>query len=210
MLGYFIFYSIITGGLKLFMKEEIEVKFLNIEPREIEKKLKKIGAKKIFDKFYRRRIFDYPDLRLHKKGAWIRIRDEGGKTTLTFKQRLGIKSHDGKINDEGMREIEIEVKGFGETANFLRSIGLKEKFYEENRRIRYKLGEIEFDIDFWPKLKPYLEIEAPSWEEIDKAIDLLEFDAKDKKIFSTYQIYQLAGINEEDYREITFQGLTKK
>ncbi len=192
------------------MKEEIEVKFLNIEPREIEKKLKKIGAKKIFDKFYRRRIFDYPDLRLHKKGAWIRIRDEGGKTTLTFKQRLGIKSHDGKINDEGMREIEIEVKGFGETANFLRSIGLKEKFYEENRRIRYKLGEIEFDIDFWPKLKPYLEIEAPSWEEIDKAIDLLEFDAKDKKIFSTYQIYQLAGINEEDYREITFQGLTKK
>jgi len=192
------------------MKEEIEVKFLNIEPREIEKKLKKIGAKKIFDKFYRRRIFDYPDLRLHKKGAWIRIRDEGGKTTLTFKQRLGIKSHDGKINDEGMREIEIEVKGFGETANFLRSIGLKEKFYEENRRIRYKLGEIEFDIDFWPKLKPYLEIEAPSWEEIDKAIDLLEFDAKDKKIFSTYLIYQLAGINEEDYREITFQGLTKK
>lgn len=190
--------------------EEIEVKFLNIKPNIIERKLRKIGAKKIFNKLYKRRVFDYPDLRLHKKGAWIRVRDEGDKITLTFKQRIGVKSHDGKINDKTMQEIEVEVKDFDKTANLLRAVGLEEKFYEENRRIRYKLGEIEFDIDFWPKLKPYLEIEAPSWKEINKAIKLLEFDPKNKRIFSTYQIYQLAGINEEDYKEITFKKLVKK
>jgi len=190
--------------------EEIEVKFLNIKPNIIERKLRKIRAKKIFDKLYRRRVFDYPDLRLHKKGAWIRIRDEGDKITLTFKQRVGIKSHDGKTNDKTMQEIEVEVKDFDKTANLLRAVGLEEKFYEENRRIKYKLGEIEFDIDFWPKLKPYLEIEAHSWKEINKAIKLLGFNQKDKRIFSTYQIYQLTGINEEDYKEITFKKLVKK
>jgi len=190
--------------------EEIEVKFLNIDPKLIEKKLKEIGAKKVFEKFYKRKVFDYPDLRFDKIGAWIRLRDEGNKIMLTFKQRIGVKTHDGKTSDESMEETEIEVSDFEKTAEFLTKIGLKEKFYEENKRIRYQLGDIEFDIDFWPQLEPYLEIEAPSWEKIDKAIKLLNLDPKDKKIFSTYQIYQLKGINENDYQEITFERMVKK
>jgi len=190
--------------------EEIEVKFLNINPREIEEKLKDSGAKKIFDKVYRRKVFDYPDLRLNERGAYIRVRDEGDKITLTFKQRLGVKTDDGKTNDEGMEEVEIKVSDFEKTAEFLIKIGLKEKFYEENRRIRYQLDDIEFDIDFWPLLDPYLEIEAPSWGRIDEAIKLLKLDPKDKKIFSTYQVYQLKGIDENDYQILTFKKTVKK
>jgi len=190
--------------------EEIEVKFLNIDPKLIEKKLKEIGAKKVFGKLYKRRTFDYPDLRFDKIGAWIRLRDEGDRATLTFKQRIGVKTHDGKTSDKSMEEAEIEVSDFEKTAEFLTKIGLKEKFYEENKRIRYQLGNIEFDIDFWPQLEPYLEIEASSWKEIDKAIKLLNLDPKDKKIFSTYQIYQLKGIDENDYQKITFEKMVKK
>jgi len=190
--------------------EEIEVKFLNISPKEIEKKLKEAGAEKVFDKVYRRKVFDYPDLRLNDRGAYLRLRDEGDKITLTFKQRLGVKSHDGKTNDEGMEEIEIKVSDFEKTAELLTKMGLKEKFYEENRRIRHQLGDIEFDIDFWPLLDPYLEIEAPSWEKIDEAIKLLKLDPKDKKIFSTYQVYQLKGIDENDYQILTFEKTIKK
>jgi len=190
--------------------EEIEVKFLNIDPKETEKKLKEAGAEKVFDKVYRRKVFDYPDLRLNDRGAYLRLRDEGDKITLTFKQRLGVKSHDGKTNDEGMEEIEIKVSDFEKTAELLTKMGLKEKFYEENRRIRHQLGDIEFDIDFWPLLDPYLEIEAPSWEKIDEAIKLLKLDPKDKKIFSTYQVYQLKGIDENDYQILTFEKTVKK
>lgn len=196
--------------------EEIEVKFLNIDPEEVENKLKKLGAKKIFEKLYRRKVFDYPDLRLNNQGAWVRLRDEGDKITLTFKQRLGIKTHDSKTilysttNDEGMEEIEIEVEDFEKTGQILTKIGLKQKLYEENRRIRYQLDDVEYDIDFWPQLEPYLEIEAPYWEEIDKAVKLLGLNPADKKIFSTYQIYQLKGIDENEYQEITFEKMIKK
>ncbi len=190
--------------------EEIEVKFLNIDPELIEKKLKEIGAEKVFERFYKRKVFDYPDLRFDRMGAWIRLRDEGDKITLTFKQRLGVKTHDGKTNDDSMEEIEFEVSDFEKTAEFLTKIGLKEKIFEENKRIRYQLDNIELDIDFWPQLEPYLEIESSSWKEIDKVIEMLKLNPEDKKIFSTYQIYQLKGIDENDYQEITFKRMVKK
>jgi adenylate cyclase class 2 len=190
--------------------EEIEVKFLNIDSVLIESKLEAIGAKKIFEKLYKRRIFDYPDLRLNKKGAWIRLRDEGEKITLTYKERIGMKTFDGKTNDDSMEEIEINVNDFEKTAEMLNKIGFIEKFYQENKRIRYQLNDIEFDIDFWPQLDPYLEIEAPSWEKIDEAIKLLELNPEDKRIFSTTQIYKLKGIEDIDYKEITFKGLVKR
>ena len=46
--------------------EEVEVKFLDINPDSLIKKLENLGAKKVFERFYRRRIFDYPDGRLNK------------------------------------------------------------------------------------------------------------------------------------------------
>ncbi len=147
---------------------------------------------------------------MDKQGAWIRLRDEGDRVTLTFKQRVGIKTHDGTVNDKTMEEVEVEISDLAKTAEILSKIGLKEKHYVENKRIRYQLGNIEFDIDYFPKLEPYLEIEASSWPEIDKAIKLLGLNPKDKKIFSTYQIYRLKGIDVNDYKEITFKKMVKK
>ena len=75
--------------------EEIEVKFLNIDPETIQKKLAEIGARKVGEYFYRRRVFDYPDFRLDKQNAWLRLRDEGDRVTLSFKRRIGATTHDG-------------------------------------------------------------------------------------------------------------------
>ena len=190
--------------------EEIEVKFLDIDPKKIEKKLKDIGAKKVFDHIFKSKVFDYPDLRLNAAAAWIRLRDEGDKITLSFKQRKGAKDDGGRTNDEGMIEHETVVSDFDQTANVFLSAGFIQKFYEEKHRIRYMLGDIEFDIDFVPLLEPYLEIETDSWSKIDKAIKLLELKPSDKKIFSTYQIYQLKGINMLDYKELTFSKQIKR
>lgn len=192
------------------MAEEIEVKFLNIDPEAIQKKLAEIGAKKVGEYFYRRRVFDYPDFRLDKQNAWLRLRDEGGKVMLTFKKRQGVSAHDGSANDEGMKEIEVEVKDFEKTAELILNLGFIEKFYQENKRTRWAKDDIEFDIDTWPQLEPYLEIEAPTWEEVDIAIQLMGLNPMEKKIFSTGQIYKMHGINEIDYAKITFDGFVKR
>lgn len=190
--------------------EEIEVKFLNVDAEKLQEKLKAIGAEKTGEYFYRRQVFDFPGFTLNEKGAWLRLRDEGDRIALSYKQRLGIKSHDGTVSDEGMKEVEVVVSDFDKTKDLLLSLGMIEKFYQENKRIRYKKGTTEFDIDFWPQLEPYLEIEAESWDKVDESIKELGLNPKDKKIFSTNQIYKLKGINELDYTRITFDGFVKR
>lgn len=192
------------------MNQEFEVKFLDVDVPKLEEKLRSIGATKVGDYFYKRITFDYPNLSLMDKGAWLRLRDEGDRVTLTWKKRLGMKSHDGLTSDEGMEEIEVVVEDFQKTAAILRSIGMTDKFYQENKRERWKKGSVEFDIDGWPRLKPYLEIEGPSWKEVEASILELGLDPKDKKIFSTNQIYKLAGINELEYSKMTFEGFVKR
>lgn len=184
--------------------EEIEVKFLNIDPIQLERKLRDIGAEKVGDFSYRRRVFDYPDWRLDKGGSWLRLRDEGERVTLSFKQRLGMADEGSGENDMGMEETEIVVSDFVKTAQLILKLGFIEKHYAENKRTRWVKDGVEFDIDTYPALEPYLEIEAPTWAKIDEAIAWLDLDPKDKKIFSANQVYALKGINVGDCARLTF------
>jgi adenylate cyclase class 2 len=190
--------------------EEKEVKFLNVNKEELENKIAGLGATKEGDYFYKREVFDYPDFRLDKNGAWLRLRDEGNRITLSYKQRLGIKSEDGSISDESMKEVEIVVNDFEKTAVLLKELGFIEKHYAENKRTRWRKDGVEFDIDTWPALEPYLEIESSTWEKVDEAIAWLGLDPKDKKIFSTNQIYKMKGMDIIDYIRLTFDGLVKR
>jgi len=189
------------------MNEEYEVKFINVDPKTIQTKLKKLGAKKIFDRIYKIYVFDYPDFRLDDQHSWVRLRDEGDKITLTFKRRLSTEKEFSGKNDKGMEEYETVVSDFEATHKIFMNIGMIQKFYEEKRRVRYILDDMEFDLDFCPGLDPYLEIESNSWANVDKAIELLGLDINDKKIFSTSQIYKLKGIRMLDYKELSFRGM---
>lgn len=188
--------------------EEFEVKFLDISPKEIEEKLNKLGAKKMFGRLYKRKVFDFPDFSLNKQAAFLRLRDEGDKITLAFKQRLGVGKRSG--NDLGMEEIEVVVSNFDTTEKILLNIGLVEKFYEENRRVRFILNEIEFDIDYWPLINPYLEIESSSRNKVNEGIKLLGLDADDSKTYPTMQVYKHYGIDEMSFKILTFEKQVKR
>jgi adenylate cyclase, class 2 len=184
--------------------EEIEFTYINIDKGKIEKKLIELGAKKVGDYHYRRIVFDYPDFRLDKNSSWVRLRDEGDKITLTFKQRLGENVRDRLTGDEGMYERETVVEDFNATREILLKIGLIEKMYQENKRERYMLDGVECDIDTWPLLDPYLEIEGRSWDEVYKTVEKLGLKREDGKKFSTNQIYRLKGLDDRNYTKLTF------
>jgi adenylate cyclase class 2 len=138
------------------------------------------------------------------------LRDEGEKITLAYKQRLGVKVNDGSISDDGMKEIEVVVSDFNLTDQFLKSINLIEKFYEENKRERYILDEVEIDIDTWPMIPTYVEFEGSSWDSVKKVSEKLGFNWEDHLRCTTMQIYRKYGIEENDYSVITFIEQIKK
>lgn len=111
----------------------------------------------------KRAILDYPDRRMQeKKWAFIRVRDEGEKTTLTYKQF-------DKLSVDGAKEIEVVVSDFNDTIGIFTAIGLELKSFQESKRETWKVGDVEIMLDEWPWLDPYIEIEAAS-EEILKQV----------------------------------------
>ncbi len=190
--------------------EEFEIKFLEIDVPLLEKKLLSIGAKKAGEYEYKRVLLDYPDWRLDKKHAWVRLRTDGTLTTLSYKERIGIKSRNADIPDDGMKEIEVEVEDYNKTFELFREMGFVIKREQGNRRVRYTKGTAVFDIDFWPQIPPYLEIEGNSLEEAYASAQELGFDPKKGLVCSAKQVYRKYGFEEDDYSSMTFAGFIKR
>ena len=141
------------------MKTEYEIIILEIDKEEVIKKLKTLGAIKKGEFNQKRYVYD---LRPVENGKWIRLRTNGKTTTLTYKDIVS-------NTIDGTKEIEIEVDDFKKTNELLEKIGFKNRGYQENFRIQYVLNNVEIDIDSWPMIPTYLEIEGNSEQEVIEA-----------------------------------------
>lgn len=171
------------------MNTEYEVKILEIGHDSIINKLEKLGAKKTMDVLQERYIYDVIPKDEHK---WIRLRTNGTKTTLT------LKSLEAKTID-GMKETEIEVNDFNKTNTLLESLGYKNKGFQQNRRIQYILDDVEIDLDHWPLIPEYMEIEGKSEESVLRMIDKLELDKERIVTLDVDSIYKHYGIDDNKY-----------
>jgi adenylate cyclase class 2 len=185
------------------MKTEIEAKFLNIDTDKIRARLKEVGAVlKYPERLMKRKVFDYPDQRLRKIGAWIRVRDEGdNKITLSYKQLQDRSLH-------GTKEITLDVSDFETMCDFLQACGFDSKSYQETKREKWTLGESEITIDTWPWIPTFVEIESETEDEIRKVSNLLGFDWNKALHGSVETAYQdLFDVTEDEidgWEEITF------
>lgn len=161
------------------MKER-EVKVLNIDKDEIEKKLKGMGAILLKDEDQTNIRFDTEDNYLKKTyNGYLRLRitknnlNEEIKNTLTFKRNI---SRDNlRINEE----TETEVSNWEETVKILQILGYNKKRPGYKHRKSYLYDNIVFEIDTWDEEtypKPYLEIEMIDEEDLERAIELLQLD----------------------------------
>ena len=172
------------------MHTEYEVRVLEIDVYAIIEKLEKLGAKKIGDWNYRRYVYD---VKPKEEGKWIRLRTNGESTTLTYKNII-----DNSIN--GTKEVEINVDSFDNTNEFLECIGFKSRSYQENKRVRYMLDDVEIDIDTWPMIPSYLEIEGDSEDDVMRIVNKLGLETSNLTSLSPQDIY--IDIYEIDIRDM--------
>ena len=145
------------------MNKEIEAKFLHVDFNDIRHRLTGLGA--VLEqpmRLMRRALIDTPEMIAGGRDAFIRIRDEGNRVTVTFKEF--------KANTlDGAEEREIVVSNFDDALEIFAEAGLKYRSFQESKRETWRLGETEIVLDEWPWLDTYIEVEAPT-EDLVKGV----------------------------------------
>lgn len=177
------------------MPAEYEAKVLDIDPAEIAKLIESRGGRQVrATTLLRRNVYDIVP---GDQSRWIRLRAEGPRVTLTVKEI----AHDGI---DGTHEVEVGVGDFDTANELLGRLGFTPKSYQENRRTSFELEGAYLEIDKWPLIPPYLEIEAASQDEVIRIAALLGFTESALTGENTVKVYQRYGIDLLAHDHLSF------
>jgi len=122
----------------------MEIKILDIDLKDIGRKLLSLNAKKVFDEV---RTISYFQNIQDNKEPFLKLTEEGDKLKLSSK----------------VKELDTEIKLFvsrkAECLKLLSTLGYFPISKVEARRTSYELGSIDLDIDEFPGIPPFLEID---------------------------------------------------
>jgi adenylate cyclase class 2 len=173
---------------------EFEAKILNVELEKTRALLVEVGAEHLGDRLQRRYVYDIPG----RSGAWVRLRDTGSEVTLCVKE-----IHSDAI--DGVTETETAVGDFDTANALLGKLGYWPKAYQENRRSSWALGGAAVEIDEWPLIPPYVEIEGEGAEHVRATALVLGFAVGELTSENTTKVYRRYGIDIEAIPRLTFE-----
>lgn len=183
------------------MKPETEVMFGDIDKDEMRAALTAAGARLVRPEYDQRRtVFDLPSPDVHK---WVRIRDEGNRITLSYKEA-------GTTLEE-QQEAELVVDDYDTAVDLVGRIGCTPFSTQETKREEWELDGAQVTLDTWPYLPPLMEIEGETLEAIQAAAEKLGMDYS-SGIFGTVNLLYKAKYGRfiEDLpaekRAFTFDG----
>ncbi len=99
----------------------------------------------------------------------LRLRQTNKGAVLTYKDQK-VRTIDGTI------EIETKVGDAQKTQQLLEALGFIAFRQQEKRRHSYTLGPVTVEIDTWPKIPPYVELEGERESELQEAAEKLGLD----------------------------------
>ncbi|WP_162824189.1 class IV adenylate cyclase [Peterkaempfera bronchialis] len=176
---------------------EYEAKILDVDPEKIRAALAEAGAEHHGDRLQRRYVYDIPG----KAGTWVRLRDTGTAVTLCVKEISDPEAID------GVRETETTVGDFDATNAILGKLGYQPKAYQENRRSSWSLLGAAIEIDHWPLIPPYLEVEGSSGEHVHETVHAIGLLVEDLTSENTTLVYRRYGIDIASMPRLTFADL---
>ena len=174
MLVYFYYFSRRQVFLEFFlytlqMANEIETKVLDVDVNILKDRLISLGAEKIQET---RLVVDWYRIKGVKEGEdpwFLRIRsNSNGEHEVTWKAKsdiLGIARRH--------KEINFNISEPEKLADLFEELNLEKYAHQEKDRVTFAYKDWQFDIDQYPKMPAYLEIEGSSEESIKEAINLL-------------------------------------
>lgn len=165
--------------------EEVEVKILEINPQQVAEALAKMGATKVFDGDIETLFIDTKNGEIHQRRDVLRLRREGGKAELTYKEvKYGA---DAKVAEE----YTVEVSDCETALKILQLAGLSVTQRMDKHRVSYKTADARFDIDTYQGefgfIPPFMEIEA-SEAAIEKYAKQLGYEKKQCLPWSTDEL----------------------
>lgn len=164
------------------MQTEWEATFWPIEKNEVRARLTVAGAVQSYPERLMRRANLYPPDEDYARRAWVRVRDEGDRITLSVKETLGTGMAEQK-------EVQLVIDDFETARDLLRSLGCRDKNYQETRRELWLLDDAEITIDEWPYLAPLVEVEGASEEHVRMVSEKIGFTWSDARFCSADKIY---------------------
>lgn len=132
---------------------------------------------------------------------WIRLRRTGDKTTLTVKHVF--EKNNSKVQKVG--EFEIRVDDVDATDALLSALGFAKRNVQEKERIQYKYKDAEIDIDHWPLLDPYMEIEFDNENTCREILNKCGYSWDDVVSCNTEDLYRNKGMNIKEIPELLFK-----
>lgn len=178
---------------------EIEIRFLEINLPQLIKRLHHLKARDYGEDFIRELIFYDKKLTWRKENKFIRLRQINGKIHLSYK-------HHQKNTIDGTVEIEFEINNLEKAKEFLLNLGFVCFREQEKKRHKFELNNVILDIDTWPKIPTYLEIEGKSEKDIKKMTEKLGFDYKKALFMDARQIIEnIYNIPVSKYKYFTFK-----
>lgn len=155
-----------------YMNKEIEARFLDIDKQKLVEKLKALGARDKSDVMLTEVIFYDADNTWPDEGRFVRVRSSNSGTILTYK-------HNKEQTIDSAREIEFAVPEATLAEQFLENIGLVAARHQEKYRHTFEFNDVTIDIDTWPRIPTYAELEGSSEERIKTVAQLLGFAWED-------------------------------
>lgn len=174
------------------MTPEFEARFLSVDVDVITSRLRDRGADRTMPRTLMRRIV-LKNQDIADRGGWLRLRDQGGKTVLTYKQ---VNDADSASGIDSILEAEVEVANFHAAQHLLEAMGFTTLRYQENYREEWRLDDVTYDLDTWPDLPTYLEIEGPNEAAVRAAAAMLDLDYAAATFGSVDEVY-LAVLNRD-------------
>jgi len=160
-----------------------EIKVLDVDVKNLCAKLENLGATKVFDGARVRTSYDNSEQTLISNEIEIRITEEG-ETKLSLDE-----------NNGGERtSIKLRISRAKEMEDLLAKLDIKPVSKVESYRISYELEDVDFDIDKFPEIPAFLEVDLKDSNK-DKQKLLKKLSLENNEIFegSTIKLYERYG-----------------